>query len=302
MNLLIILLILLNLILTAYLASRLSEKTISKSAQIILDTSSVIDGRVLNIAQAGFLKGKTLIATNLILDELQYLADGSDSFKRARARHGLEILDNLTKLNNLNLIVKKLPEQKDLEVDQQLLNLAKKLKAQLLTTDYNLAARAKVEGVSTINPAELAEALKPQVLPGETFKLKLIQRGEDKDQAVGYLPDGTMVVAEGLQNKLGQTLELKSSKIIQTTGGRIIFASEHKNSGSSRRSSSNGTRPATTYKAPATTTKLKAGEAETTNAKPVEPNPVRAKTLNSKPRDQKRMSPEDRLFRALNKK
>jgi uncharacterized protein YacL len=191
--------------------------------EIVLDTSAVIDGRVLSLAEAGFMNGATFIVTNIILDELQYLADEGDSFKRARARYGFEVLSKLMKLRDIMLKNETLPNSK-LEVDQQLLNLAKKRKAQLFTVDFNLAQRATIEGAQVLNPADLANVLKPQILPGENFTIKLIQKGDDKGQAVGYLPDGTMVVAEKSGNKIGQTVELKSSKIIQTAGGRIVFA------------------------------------------------------------------------------
>ncbi len=195
----------------------------SSRTELILDTSAIIDGRILSLAQVGFLRGSQLTVTNIVLDELQYLADEGDSFKRARARYGFEVLSKLMKVSGLKLKNETLPSSK-LEVDQQLLNFAKSKSAQLFTVDFNLAQRAKIEGALVLNPADLTEALKPQVLPGETFKIKLIQKGDDKGQAVGYLPDGTMVVAENSQSKVGQTVELKSTKIIQTAGGRIVFA------------------------------------------------------------------------------
>lgn len=195
----------------------------SSKKKIVLDTSAVIDGRILALAEAGFLSGSELVSTNIVLDELQYLADEGDSFKRSRARYGLEVLNKLSSLSDLSLTTKNLSKS-ELEVDQQLLNLSKSLGAQLFTADFNLAQRARVEGVSILSPNDLAESLKPQILPGEVFSLKLIQKGDDRGQAVGYLPDGTMVVAENSQSKIGQTVELKSSKIIQTAGGRIVFA------------------------------------------------------------------------------
>lgn len=203
--------------------SKSANSNSSGRTELVLDTSAVIDGRILSLAEAGFLRGATLIITNIVLDELQYLADEGDSFKRARARYGFEVLSKLMKIFDVKLKNETLPTSK-LEVDQQLLNLSKSRKAQLFTVDFNLAQRAKIEGALVLNPAELTEALKPQILPGENFTIKLIQKGEDKNQAVGYLPDGTMVVAENMQSKVGQTVELKSSKIIQTAGGRIVFA------------------------------------------------------------------------------
>lgn len=205
---------------------RMSKSTSKKSnKKIVLDTSAVIDGRILALAEAGFLNDAELISTNIILDELQYLADEGDSFKRSRARYGLEVLNKLSSLSQLTLSTTNLAKSEH-EVDQQLLNLAKSLGAQLFTADFNLAQRARVEGVEILSPNDLAESLKPQILPGENFTIKLIQKGDDRNQAVGYLPDGTMVVAENSQNKIGQTLELKSSKIIQTTAGRIVFAQQ----------------------------------------------------------------------------
>ncbi len=212
-----------------------SSKKVGK--KIVLDTSAVIDGRILSLSEAGFLNGAELISTNIILDELQYLADEGDSFKRARARHGLEVLNKLSSLNQLSLTTRNLPKS-ELEVDQQLLNLAKELSAQLFTADFNLSQRARIEGVEILSPNDLAESLKPQILPGETFTIKLIQKGDDRGQAVGYLPDGTMVVAENSQNKIGQNVELKSSKIIQTTAGRIVFAQTTSSAQSKERKSS----------------------------------------------------------------
>jgi uncharacterized protein YacL len=203
--------------------SKSNNSSTQARTELVLDTSAVIDGRILSLAEFGFLRGSVLIVTNIVLDELQYLADEGDSFKRARARYGFEVLSKLMKIPDIKLKNETLPASK-LEVDQQLLNLSKSRKAQLFTVDFNLAQRAKIEGALVLNPADLTEALKPQILPGENFTIKLIQKGEDKNQAVGYLPDGTMVVAENLQNKVGQTVDLKSSKIIQTAGGRIVFA------------------------------------------------------------------------------
>lgn len=216
-----------------------SSKKVGK--KIVLDTSAVIDGRILSLSEAGFLNGAELISTNIILDELQYLADEGDGFKRARARHGLEVLNKLSSLNQLSLITRNLPKS-ELEVDQQLLNLAKGLSAQLFTADFNLSQRARIEGVEILSPNDLAESLKPQILPGETFTIKLIQKGDDRGQAVGYLPDGTMVVAENSQNKIGQNVELRSSKIIQTTAGRIVFAQSAKSNSPQQRTNNNQTK------------------------------------------------------------
>ena len=240
METLILITCLLNLLLIASIINNKSSSSnkikSTTRRKIVLDTSAVIDGRILSLAEAGFLNRAELISTNIL--------------KRARARYGLEVLNKLSDLKSLSLITKNL-EKSELEVDQQLLNLAKTLKAQLFTVDFNLAQRAKIEGVKILSPAELAEALKPQILPGEVFKLKLIQKGDSKNQAVGYLQDGTMVVAENCLAKLNETVELQASKIIQTDGGRIVFAklnngrdNGRSRGGSSSRSSSKKATPA----------------------------------------------------------
>ena len=148
------------LVLLQFNPKRLSAKKSKK--RFVLDTSAVIDRRISALAEAGFLNDAELISTNIILDELQYLADEGDSFKRGRARYGLESLNKLSSLNQLSLVTKNLPKS-ELEVDQQLLNLAKELGAQLFTADFNLAQRARVEGVEILSPNDLSESLKPQM-------------------------------------------------------------------------------------------------------------------------------------------
>lgn len=262
-------------------------KTEKKQKKIVLDTSAVIDGRILALAEAGFLNDAQLISTNIILDELQYLADEGDSFKRSRARYGLEILNKLSSLNQLSLITTNL-QKSDLEVDQQLLNLAKSLGAQLFTADFNLAQRARVEGVNILSPNDLSESLKPQILPGENFTIKLIQKGDDRGQAVGYLPDGTMVVAENSQNKIGQSIELKSSKIIQTTAGRIVFA-QAVNSRSNQK-------PRNTQPQKKSEPTQPQSPPKPQNQKPRAPRQTQQRPQNTRPRNNK----EDSLISAIN--
>lgn len=281
-------------------SSKASGKRSSK--KIVLDTSAVIDGRILALAEAGFLNDAELISTNIILDELQYLADEGDSFKRSRARYGLEILNKLSSLSQLTLSTTNLAKSEH-EVDQQLLNLAKSLGAQLFTADFNLAQRARVEGVEILSPNDLAESLKPEILPGENFTIKLIQKGDDRNQAVGYLPDGTMVVAENSQNKIGQTLELKSSKIIQTTAGRIVFA-QQVNSGSKRSPKDSGPSPKPSPKAraprpPKLQTEApvpKSSQSQNRPSQQSRPNQPRPKN-NNNPRPRNK---EDSLIDAIN--
>ena len=271
------------------------------SKKIVLDTSAVIDGRILALAEAGFLNDAELISTNIILDELQYLADEGDSFKRSRARYGLEVLNKLSSLSQLTLSTTNLAKSEH-EVDQQLLNLAKSLGAQLFTADFNLAQRARVEGVEILSPNDLAESLKPQILPGENFTIKLIQKGDDRNQAVGYLPDGTMVVAENSQNKIGQTVELKSSKIIQTTAGRIVFA-QQAGSGPKRGPKPSGANPKPSPKpraprSPKSTTEASSPESPQPQNRPPQQsrlNRPRPQNNNSRPRNK-----EDSLIDAIN--
>jgi len=193
-----------------------------KDDLIILDTSVIIDGRIADICKVKFLDGK-FIVPRFVLRELQQIADSSDSLKRARGRRGMDILAKLQK--NANIDVKIHSEDfLDLkEVDAKLVKLAKVLGAKIFTNDYNLNKISEIQGVSVLNINELANALRPVVLPGETLDIRLIKEGKEYNQGVGYLEDGTMVVVDNGRRSIGQNKRVVVGSVLQTAAGRMIF-------------------------------------------------------------------------------
>ncbi len=221
--LLIIQTILLAVILTILLKknSSISIKP-SKDRKALLDSCALIDGRIVELAQAGFVPSN-LEVPQFIISELQLLADGNDSQKRERARYGLEIIQRLQQLSGVSVHISKDPVESDKLTDDKLVHLAQKINADLYTTDYNLNQVASIKGVRVLNVNELAHALRPVVLPGEIVPLKIIQTGSSKDQGVGYLEDGTMVVVDGAKNAIGKTIDIQISRSHQTVAGRMLF-------------------------------------------------------------------------------
>ncbi len=192
-----------------------------KSRAVILDSCALIDGRVVELARAGFLPDRLLVP-QFILAELQLLADGSDSHKRERARFGLEIVQQLQKEAGLHVeIAREMISAKT--TDEKLVLLAKKLGADLFTTDFNLNQVASIEGVKVLNINELSHAMRPVALPGEDFELKIVQAGSNRDQGVGYLEDGTMVVVDNARRDIGGTIKVKVTKSHQTVAGKMLF-------------------------------------------------------------------------------
>ena len=190
--------------------------------QIIIDTSSIIDGRILDIAKTGFVSGLVLVP-KFILTELQQVADSADSLKRARGRKGFEIVEELKKIKKLRIEIWD-KDQNGKQVDEKLLNLAKSLHGRIITTDYNLNRVAQAWGIEVLNVNDLANAVKTVSLPGESMEIKVVHLGKDKTQGVGYLSDGTMVVVADSAEKIGQTVKTEVTKNIQTPAGRMIFA------------------------------------------------------------------------------
>lgn len=188
----------------------------------ILDTSVIIDGRISDICETGFLEG-TFILPQFILQELQYIADSSDPLKRARGRRGLDILHKIQKMADLNvkIIEEDFPKIKD--VDSKLVALAKVLNAKIITNDFNLNKVAELQGVAVLNINELTNAVKPVVLPGETMKVFVLKEGKEVGQGVAYLDDGTMVVVENARRYIGKNVEVAVTSVLQTTAGRMIF-------------------------------------------------------------------------------
>lgn len=192
------------------------------SRTILLDTSVIIDGRVADIAQTGFLPG-TLLIPRFVLNELQYIADSSDSLRRQRGRRGMEVLAELQKVSAVGVRISDMDVEGVREVDDKLVILARQLKCPILTNDYNLNRVAELQGVTILNINELANAVKSVVLPGETLGIAIIQEGKEANQGVGYMDDGTMVVVEGGNRFIGQTKAINVTKILQTAAGRMIF-------------------------------------------------------------------------------
>ncbi|OGD93464.1 hypothetical protein A3C33_00155 [Candidatus Curtissbacteria bacterium RIFCSPHIGHO2_02_FULL_42_58] len=189
---------------------------------LILDTSALIDGRLFDIVKTGFIYGTFLVIPSVIA-ELHKLADSKDEIRRARGRRGLEVLSAMQAERQVKVEVLS-AEPRDAAVDDKLVKLAKKIGAKIITVDYNLNKVAVVSGVSVLNINELANAVKTAVLPHERLKIQINAVGREKNQGVGYLADGTMVVVEGGANLIGKTVEVVVHRILQTAAGKMIFA------------------------------------------------------------------------------
>jgi uncharacterized protein YacL len=190
---------------------------------ILMDTSVIIDGRILDIARTGFLRG-TLVIPRFVLNELQYIADSADGLRRQRGRRGMEILAQLQKEPGIPVQISDMDVEGTREVDDKLVILARQMKCSILTNDYNLNRVADLQGVSVLNINELANSVKAVLLPGETLMVNVIQEGREHGQGVGYLDDGTMVVVEDGVNFLHAEIPVTVTKVLQTAAGRMIFA------------------------------------------------------------------------------
>jgi uncharacterized protein YacL len=188
----------------------------------LLDTSVIIDGRIADICDTGFIDG-SLIVPRFVLNELQFIADSSDSMKRSRGRRGLDVLNRMQKSTTINIEIVEQDFPKIKGVDGKLVALAQKLNAKLMTNDYNLNKVAELQGVKVLNLNELANAMKPVVLPGEQMLVKIIREGKEPGQGVGYLDDGTMIIVDGAQKMINMTIEVVVTSVLQTTAGRMIF-------------------------------------------------------------------------------
>ena len=191
--------------------------------RILMDTSAIIDGRIRDLSETGFVQG-TLIVPQFVLDELRHIADSSDSIRRTRGRRGLEVLSHLRRNSDLPIQFTDAQVPMGGEVDTELVRMAKEIKAYILTTDYNLNRVAELNGVNVLNVNQLANALKPVVLPGETLAVNIIQEGKEMGQGVAFLDDGTMVVVEGGRRFINSIQEVTVTRALQTAAGRIIFA------------------------------------------------------------------------------
>lgn len=208
---------------TSYLVAKLPRQTNNRKHLIFVDTSVLIDGRIIAIAASGFISG-TLAIPRSVIGELQFLADNADADKRARARHGLDIVRELQEMADVDVEIFQDGSKAEEGVDERLLNLAKKHGGAICTIDYNLNKVAAVEGIQVCNVNELAKSLRMAYLPGEKIMLEIVQKGNDSHQGVGYLTDGTMVVVEQAAAQVGQTIEVEFIRSLQTAAGKMMFA------------------------------------------------------------------------------
>lgn len=188
----------------------------------VIDTSAIIDGRLVDVVKTKFLSGQMVVPT-FVLDELQRVADSSDPLKRARGRRGLDLVEELKASANGGFSVRE-RDYDDLDgVDGKLVRLAQEMGAEIVTTDFNLNKVASIQGVTVLNLNDLANALKPAVLPGEAMKVKIIREGREYAQGIGYLADGTMIVVEGGKGLVGQEVDVEVTSVLQSSSGKMIF-------------------------------------------------------------------------------
>lgn len=202
--------------------ARAAERGNYRSAKI-LDTSVIIDGRIADIGAVGFLEG-VVIVPGFVLEELRHIADSSDMLKRNRGRRGLDILNKMQKESKIPVQVVEQDFEEILEVDSKLVKLAKVMKGKIITNDYNLNKVCELRGVPVLNINELANAVKPIVLPGEEMVAQIVKDGKEPGQGVAYMEDGTMIVVEGGRRYMGDTIEVIATSVLQTAAGRMIFA------------------------------------------------------------------------------
>lgn len=207
------------------IAKRLSNRP-SKAAQgmvKVLDTSAIIDGRIVDICRTGFLEGELVVA-EFVLKELRHIADSSDDLTRVKGRRGLDFIKELQEIPQVHLSISSRDFTDTNEVDIKLLKLATELKGAVITNDYNLNKVASLQNIKVLNVNDLSNAVKPNAIPGETFAIEVIKRGKEAEQGVGYLSDGTMIVIDKAKNRIGEELMVEVTSVLQTPAGRMIFA------------------------------------------------------------------------------
>jgi uncharacterized protein YacL len=188
----------------------------------LVDTSAIIDGRLIDVVRTRFLTG-AFVVPSFVLEELQRVADSADPLKRARGRRGLELVEELKRSSNGGFSVRNTDYEELDGVDAKLVRLAQEIGGAIVTTDFNLNKVARIQGVEVLNVNELANALKPAVLPGEPLHVKIIREGKEYDQGVGYLDDGTMIVVEGGRTLVGQEIDVEVTSVLQSPSGKMIF-------------------------------------------------------------------------------
>ena len=205
----------------------------SKKSYKILDTSVIIDGRIADVAETGFLDG-VIVTPQFVLRELQLVADSADSLKRNRGRRGLDILQRLQKIANLQIQIVEDDFPAIREVDLKLIELAKMYEGKIITNDFNLNKVAQLQGVEVLNINLLANSLKPIVLPGEVMRVFILKEGKEYNQGVAYLDDGTMVVVDNARKMIGKTIDVSVTSVLQTTAGKMIFGKWDERTGYTR--------------------------------------------------------------------
>lgn len=195
----------------------------SRDDLLVVDTNAIIDGRIADIIQSGFIHG-TLLIPRFVLDELRHIADSSDALRRNRGRRGLEMLTQLQKGSDVPVQISDIDFEDTHEVDSKLVRLAKTLRCPIVSNDFNLNRVATLQGVKVLNINQLANAVKPVILPGEDMMLRIVQEGKEPGQGIGFLDDGTMVVVEGGRRHLNTELNVAVTRVLQTSAGRMIFA------------------------------------------------------------------------------
>ena len=206
--------------------------TRSELPQILVDTSVIIDGRIADIAAAGFVPGR-LSVPRFVLAELQNIADSENAMRRGRGRRGLDVLNRLREMDDLSVTIIEDDAPNVREVDAKLVALAQRFSCNVLTTDYNLNRVAQIQGVRVLNVNELSNAIRPVVLPGEELIVNVVQPGKERGQGVGYLADGTMIVVENGDKLMGQQVSTEVTRVFQTVAGKMIFATPRKTIGAS---------------------------------------------------------------------
>lgn len=199
------------------------RRALQNNRKIIVDTSAIIDGRIADISETGFIR-ETLVIPRFVLDELRHIADSPDAMRRNRGRRGLDILNKLQKESDVPIQIADVDYEGVQEVDAKLVMLAKSLRCPIVTGDFNLNRVAELQGITVLNVNELANAVKPVHLPGEELNIRIIQEGKEPGQGVGFLDDGTMVVVEGGRRHLNNLINVMVTRVLQTAAGRMIFA------------------------------------------------------------------------------
>jgi len=264
----ILIIVVISLILSSYTALQARPVSIKHKNAILLDTSALIDGRILEVVKTGFVPSQLLVP-RFVIAELQLLADKADHMKRERARFGLSVIQELQASRDVDIAIIADDISSETGVDEKLVKLALKRNALLFTTDFNLLKVAEIEGVRVLNINELAQQLRPSRLPGEQAEIQIVQKGQERTQGIGYLDDGTLVVVEKAGTKISKTVTIEFTRNLQTSAGRMMFAKLVTQNTTPQAASANDLpRPGTKATATAKKTQSVSKRSNTTRSKP----------------------------------